>query len=265
MTEEAMAAEAAAPTGEPAATTEAQASWLEGLGDHKGYAETKGWKDPAAAVESYRNLEKLRGVPAERLMTLPEDMTADGALDTVWDRLGRPEAADKYTNALGETFADGTFKDAAAKAHALGMTDKQFAGMQEWLKGTTEGIETARREEIDGAFKDWSEANPQALQNVKRLTAAVGIDDVTMDKALNGDKAGLFDMLGKVAARMGESRVVQGEGDPQFGMSPAAAKAKIEQLLADKTFTEGYYSQNAKIRAPYIARMEELQKAAVAK
>lgn len=269
MTEEAQAVEAVATTAE--VTTEAAApestqaeatSWLDTLGDHKGYVENKGWKDPATVVESYRNLEKLRGVPQERLLTLPEDMTADGALDPVFDRLGRPEAAEKYTNALGEKFADDTFKAAAAQAHKLGLSDKQFAGMQEWLKGTTTGLEQQRQAEIDASFNDWSEANPAALKNVQRLTAAVGVDAATMDAALQGDKAKLFDMLGKVASRMSEGQVVQGDGDPEIGLSPQAAQAKINQLLADKTFTEGYFSTNAKVRGPYMARMDKLQQIA---
>lgn len=269
MTEEAQAVEADATTAEASTpdvaapeTTQAEASWLDSLGDHKGYVENKGWKDPATVVESYRNLEKLRGVPQERLLTLPEDMSEDGALDDVFDRLGRPEAADKYTNAIGDEYADDTFKAAAERAHNLGLTDKQFAGMQEWMKESFEALDARRTEEVDGAFNDWSQANPAALQNVQRMLKAVGADAGAVDAALQGDKAQLFNMLGKVASRMGESEVVQGDGDPEFGMTPTAAQAKIDQLLADKTFTEGYFNQNAKVRAPYMARMEKLQKIA---
>lgn len=245
-------------------TTEGQASsWLDTLPPEiKPVVETKGWKSPADVVDSYRNLEKLRGVPAERLLTLPEDVTKDGALDPVWAKLGRPEAADKYTNALGEAFADDTFKDAAATAHKLGLSDKQFAGMQEWLKGTTGQIEAKRTAEVDAAFNDWSAANPQAVQNVQRLTAAVGVTDAAMDAALKGDKAALFDVLGKVAARMGEGQVVQGEQAEGFGLTASAAKAKIAQLMADSDFMKGYTDQNPRIRAPFVARMEKLHEAA---
>lgn len=267
MTEESQAVEVGATTVEAetpaaAAPAETQADWLDSLGENRGYVENKGWKDPATIVESYRNLEKLRGVPQERLLTLPEDMSEEGALDTVFDRLGRPEAADKYTNALGDEYADDTYKSASERAHSLGLSDKQFAGMQEWMKDAFEGIEARRTAEVDAAFGDWSEANPSSLQNVQRMLKAVGAETGDVDAALQGDKAKLFAMLGKVASRMGESAVVQGDGDPEFGMTPTAAQAKIDQLLADKTFTEGYFSQNMKVRAPYMARMEKLQKIA---
>ena len=81
---------------------------------------------------------------------------------------------------------------------------------------------------------------------------------------LSGDKKSLYDMLAKVGARTAESQVVVGEqpGTGGFKMSPQAASAKISELLADKSFSEQYFNTNPKIRAPAIARIEELQKIA---
>lgn len=252
-----------ATSAEPVSAEGQSTSWLDALPPEiKPVVETKGWKSPADVVDSYRNLEKLRGVPAERLLTLPEDVTKEGALDPVWARLGRPESAEKYTNALGETFNDDTFKAAAATAHKLGLSDRQFAGMQEWLKSTTADFEAKRTAEVDRAFTDWSAANPQALANVQRMTAAVGVTDAAMDAALKGDKAALFDVLGKVAARMAEGSVVQGEPAEGFGLTPAAAKSKIAQLMSDSEFMKGYTNENPRIRAPFVARMEKLHEAA---
>lgn len=238
--------------------------WYSGIENPelRGYIETKGFKSPEAVAESYRNLEKLRGVPAERLVTLPEDVTAEGALDPVWSKLGRPETPDAYTNAIGEALADDAYKAAAAQAHKLGLSDKQFEGMQGWLKETTASLEAKRAEQVDGAFTDWQEQNPQALKNAQRMLGAVGVDAATLDAALQGDKAKLFDVLGKIAGRMGEGRVPESEGDASLMMSPEAAKARISQKLGDKDWSAGYFSTNPKIRAPFMAEMERLQKIA---
>ena len=240
-----------------------QASWTTGLPDDlRGYVETKGFKDTAALAESYRNLEKLRGVPQDRLLTLPEDMTKEGALDAVFSRLGRPETADKYSNTIGEALTDDTYKAAAAEAHKLGLTDSQFAGMQTWLKNTMTGLDAARREEIDATFSDWREQNPQRFEAAKRLMAAAGVDDKTVDRMLQGDTSVLFDTFGKLGARMGERPIVAGDGDPELGMSPAAAKARIAQLFSDKTFMDVYTNSNPAVRQPAIARMTKLQEIA---
>lgn len=248
-------------TEENAAPDEGQAAetpWTAALSDDvRGYVENKGWSDPAAVVEGYRNLEKLRGVPEDRLLKLPEP---DGDMSDVWARLGRPEAADGYSNALGDEFADDTFKAAAAKAHELGLNDAQFSGMQGWLKETTAAIETARREEVETAFAQWSQDNPTELQNTQRMLKAIGADDASVDAALQGDKAALFGMLARVAGRNAEGQAVEGDGSGGITMTPAQAGAKIDALFADPAFMERYQSSNARVRGPAIEQMERLHK-----
>jgi len=195
-------------------------------------------------------------------VTLPDDPSEDGAMDAVWDKLGRPEAPDSYTNALGDEHADDVFKGAASKAHELGLTDKQFAGMQEWFGEAAQGLEAQRKEQIDTTYNDWAAKNPEAVNNVQRLTQAVGVSAEQMDAALDGDKASLFDMLGKVASRMSEGKAVEGDGGADFTMSPQAAKQRVEQLWADPEFVKGYNDPNPKVRRPFIDKMERFQKAA---
>src|SRR5690242_20907106 len=48
------------------------------------------------SLESYQNLEKMRGVPAERLLTLPDDKSDEATRNAFYEKLGRPKEAAGY-------------------------------------------------------------------------------------------------------------------------------------------------------------------------
>lgn len=254
-------------TEEIAAPVEGQAAsvkWTDTLPeDMRGYVETKGFKDPAAVLTSYQNLEKLRGVPEDRLLKLPETMDAD-ALAPIFDKLGRPEAPEKYTRALGEGFDDGVFKAVASEAHKLGLTDAQFAGMQKAMGAQATALQEAQDTSSAQAFDQWKASNPDGFNAAARVMATVGLDEAKVEALLTGDKAAMYDFLSKVAARSSEGTVIHGDqpGSNEFGLSPAAAKQKISEMFGDKAFMEQYTSTNALVRRPAIERMAKLQEIA---
>ena len=241
-----------------------EAKWTDGLPDDlRGYVETKGFSDPAAVLNSYRNLEKLRGVPEERLVKLPEKMDEPGALDAVYDRLGRPEGADKYTRALGEDFNDDVFKGIASEAHKLGLSDGQFAGLQKITGTLANQLAEAQDAATAAAFDAWKGSNDEGFNAAARVMASVGVSEDQLAGILSGDRVQLYDFLANVAARSGEGQVTQGDPPADAStMSPAAARQKVSELMADKDFMNQYTSSNIKIRQPAIDRMSKLQEAA---
>src|SRR3990167_3081868 len=71
-------------------------AWTDGLPQETlGFVEKKGWKGNADVITSYQNLEKLQGVPAERIIKLPEKLEGT-EMDVIYNRLGRPEKPDGY-------------------------------------------------------------------------------------------------------------------------------------------------------------------------
>ena len=245
---------------EPTPTT----SWVDTLPDEmKGYVETKGFKDPAAVLTSYQNLEKLRGVPEDRLLKLPEKMDAD-ALAPIYDKLGRPEAPDKYTRALGEGFDDGVFKSVADTAHKLGLSDAQFSGLQKIMAEQATGLQAQQDAATAQAFDQWKAQNGEGFNAAARVMAEVGMDEAGLEGLLSGDKTALYGFLAKVAARSAEGAVIHGDqpGSGEFGLSPVAAKQKISELMADKDFMAQYTSTSQKVRQPAIDRMMRLQEVA---
>jgi hypothetical protein len=74
--------------------------------------------------------------------TLEED--PDG-WEKVFERLGRPEGADKYTF-LGEAETDPLLNPYAEQSHKLGLSDIQAKGVYEWFKGETAQLAEQARE-----------------------------------------------------------------------------------------------------------------------
>jgi hypothetical protein len=240
------------------------ASWVDTLPDDvKEYVGGKGFKDPADVVNSYRNLEKLRGVPADRLLKLPEKTDDPAAMAEVYAKLGRPEAADKYTRALGDDFNDDVFKGIAAKAHELGLSDKQFAGLQEVTAGLAGQLQEQQDKASAEAFDAWKKQNGDGFNAAARAMAQAGVNEEQLAGILSGDKTQLYSFLAKMGGMIGEGQITQGApGNGSFNMTPAQAKMKVAELFGDKDFMDKYTSRNSAIRAPAIARMEELQKLA---
>lgn len=260
MTDDANAAPDSGQAADVAESNQA-ASWLDGLGDDlKGYVESRGFKNPGAVVESYRNLEGLRGVPEERLLKLPADMADGEAMAAVYDRLGRPSEPTEYTNALGDGIDGEVYSKLAAKAHEMGLSDSQFRGMQEATQEISAAVLGAEEEASAKAFDDWKANNAEGFQNAARMMASLGVDDDALAGILAGDKTSLYDFLAKAAETVGESKIIK--GDPpktEFNMTPGAASQKIAELFADKDFMAQYTSTSAQVRQPAIERMTKLQ------
>ena len=128
-TQPAMTVSTGAPgTSTPAATTSTPSGkWFDSFdADTKDYITQKGFGDAKSVVESYRNLEKLRGVPQDRLLKLPDANAGGDAPEwnEVYNKLGKPATPEGYglqaKDPKGSPFTDwakGTF-------HKLNLTTR---------------------------------------------------------------------------------------------------------------------------------------------
>lgn len=251
---------AALETGQ-AASEAGAVGWTEGFSDEmKGYMETKGFADAGALANSYQSLEKLRGVPEERLLSLPADMSDLEAMSPVYTKLGRPDEAGGYTNVLGDGFNDEVFKSISERAHQVGLGDGQFQALQEIMSEQSTQLKEQMDADSAASFDAWKAEKPEDFQNSARLLSNLGMDEAAVEGVLSGDKTAVYDMLAKIAARSSEGDVVHGEQPKgeNFGMSPAAATSKINELMADKTFMDSYTSGNKMVRQSAIDRMSKL-------
>ena len=243
----------------PAATAP-QPEWFANFSDdNKGYVQNKGFKDPGAVVDSYRNLEKLLGAPKERLLTLPEKMDAE-SLKPIYDKLGRPAKPEEYKLNIRKEFGDekftqwarGTFHEhglSSAQAEALstkwdGFVASEMQVKQESMKHTLTQQDTELK-------KEWGNAYDQNSQIVDMAAERLGLDDEKIKRlgaALGYAESMKF--LHKLGSQIGEHNYVDGKAPSMNGiLSPAQAQSRLNELKKDTTWVTRYLKGDAEARA----------------
>jgi len=244
----------------------APAPWFAGFNpDLKGYVETKGFpadgKGIEALAESYRNLEKHFGVPAEQLLKLPKDETDKANWDKIYDRLGRPAKPEDYELKAAEG-QDGDYaKFISTAMHELGITKKQaqtLAAKQNEYAAQRVGKDAAAYEtkiatEDTALHTKWGQAYDKNVQIAQGSVAELGITAEAvnaLEKVLGF--AGVMEFFHNIGAKIGEDKFVSADaGGGGFGsvMSPEAANARIRAIATDPVLSAKYANGDAALRA----------------
>lgn len=251
---------AANPAGIPAPT-----DWHSGLSDDlKGYVSTKGFKDPASVVDSYRNLEKLIGVK-EKLLQVPDNLGDEKAMADVWKRLGRPEKAEEYgikseNEKLGKWYTE--------TAHKLGLNRNQaealFKSFDEYAKAEASAFESQSKAAADQMVTElktkWGAAYEQNLATAQAAAKQFGIttEQVAQLESVMGFQP-TMELLNNIGAKIGEPEFASGTGAKGFGtkvLPPAQAKEKINQLINDSEWSRRYINGDVQAKQ----EMENLNK-----
>lgn len=275
----AAASQAASAPAASAPTTETvnPGSWMTGFSDElKGYTTTKGFKDPAAVLDSYRNLEKLIGAPQERVMKLPEKFYDDvGALTPegrqIYERLGAPKDAKEYglekfvpkeggDPKLMEHFAN-IFKEAGIPKSAAEKIAASWNDLQaQTLAQQTDAARQKFKDETNALAKDWGAALDQntniAMEGKRRL----GHDDKTVDAlaAVLGH-AQTMKLYHQLGSAVGESTFIGGKQTQTSKiLDPNSAKAEIAALKADPGFRAKFVQGDAES----VAKLQKLNQQA---
>lgn len=234
-------------------------SWMNGFNDElKGYSELKGWKDPSQVVESYRNFEKLKGVPQERLLTLPDKDDAP-EWGGIYDRLGRPKESKGYELEIPKDIGDPKFADAAKEwFHKNGISKKAGEGIvKEWNAYMTNQAKEAQANKVakdaqaDVELKRlWGAAYDQNNKIADRAVSLFGDNAKTVLKAI-GDAVGVSEgmkVLHSLGMKMGEDSFVAGSsngGGFSNVMTPGQAQATITAKMADADFRTRLLNKDA--------------------
>lgn len=255
------------PSAPPAAPPSGE--WFSGFNDDlKGYVQTKGFKGPDAVVDAYRNLEKLHGVPQERLLKLPEKLD-DASLAPIFDRLGRPEKPEGYSLAPEKGGDENFIKFAQGMFHEAGLTKSQgekLAGKwNEYIKTAQDNhvkqFNEKATQENEALKKEWGQAYDQNVEIGRNAVQAFGIDKETLDKLENSmGFAALMKFAHSLGQKLGEDSFIGPNSKTGgFGvMSPQQAQHRIKQLGQDREWTNRYVNGGVAERE----EMERLQKMA---
>jgi hypothetical protein len=229
--------------------------WTSGLNDElKGYAQNKGWKDPSSVVDSYRNLEKVHGVPRERLLKLPEK-AEDAEWGEVYNRLGRPSKADDYQLPVPEGDKGEFAKIAGGKFHELGLTKDQGQKLAKWwndsLSQNKQTFEAQRTQALEGELnalkQEWGQAYDQNVNIARKAMTTFGISNEKIESLEKTTGfTDLMKLLHGIGSKIGEDQFISGDSKAGFGtMTPSAAESEIRTLRNDQSFVKDLLAKKA--------------------
>lgn len=235
--------------------------WMSGFNDDlKGYVQNKGFKDPSAVLESYRNLEKHLGAPKERILQLPEK-SDDPAWNDIYGKLGRPEKADDYKIEIPQGHGDEKFAAwAKGTFHELGLSAKQAETLaQKWngyvaegLKGQVEAQQAEADRQDKALQQKWGAAYEQNIGVAREAMAKFGVDTAKIDQLESAlGYAGVIELLYTIGAATGEHSFVGGNnggGGANRAMTPQQAKAEYDRLMTDKNWVAKWVSGDKEAR-----------------
>lgn len=223
----------------------------------RGYAEVKGYKhaDPVefseALLKSYQNLEKLRGVPAERLLTLPENMEDAEAMKPILEKLGY--AAPAEASAYGFTEIEGAEPEVAkgyaelAMKHGIPVKQAQavFADIIAMEKQARESLMTEVAEEtaaeIGRLQGEWGPKYDERIEVARRAVRQFGFtEDELKQMETNVGAAAMYKRFHQIGLSLQEGGFVEGAAKTSMVMSPDAARTEHARLMQDRDFMARY-------------------------
>jgi hypothetical protein len=247
-------------------------SWFDSIPDAelKGFAQTKGWKDPASVVDGYRNLERLIGAPKERVLKLPEKPDDPGWND-VYTRLGRPEKPEAYELPVPDGHGDPEFAKGIAEvmhkhgvpkgaAQALAQFNNDYVG--KLVEAHERQLAEKSAAELSQLKSEWGAKYDENAELSKRAAREFGVSE-DQSKALEGalGTAGMLKLFNSIGSKLAEPKAFDaggGDGGGGFGLTPEAAKARISQLRNDRDWTSKYLAGDVNSRQ----EMERLSRVA---
>jgi hypothetical protein len=233
------------------------------------------WKGVPDVLTSYRNLEKLIGVPPERVIKLPGDKDPAESWGAVYDRLGRPKAATDYKIPLPEGDTGEFAKAIAPIFHEAGLSqaqvqkiaEKHNALMVEQTKKATEAAKATQERELVELKAEWGADYDKHNDTVDKAAAAFGMtkEHAAALKQAMGPKAAM-----KFLHAIGSKIAVEGQfvaGDKGGGggfetMNPQMAEAKIKANMKDRSFMERFNSADPVVRGEARQEMDRLHQQA---
>ena len=178
-----------------------------------------------ALAKSYINATQMIG---KDKVAVPNKNSTEDQWNEVYDKLGRPESADKYTlNAKSEVVPidENAIKQFAENAHQLGLNNKQAQGILEFYKNNMEGTaqqskidtETAQAQAEQQLRAEWGRDFEGKVKQAGALAKA-NINPEVLDMQLQdgtriGDHPEIIKGFAKIAGMMSEDKILGTESE----------------------------------------------------
>lgn len=269
----------APPAGNPPADggTPPQA-WYSGVQDAelRGLAELKGWDTMDKALTSYKNLEKLTGLPPERLLKIPEQGDTAGWAEAN-KRMGwaAPDSADGYELGFPDGTPDGYSKGIRDVLHKHGIPAEKAKAVFGEVFGLQKAEADLAEQQLQTAHNNdmaklkgewggnWDELAQLADRAQKELAPKMGLDEGLLGVLTDVlGPAGTLRMFAALGNSLGEAKFVDGKQSSGLAMTPDAAKARLAQLGGDKAWFARYEAGDVSARQEFAHLQSVLAKAA---
>ena len=151
--------------------------------------------------------------------------------------------------------SDGAFaQDAAKTFHELGLTAKQAQQLAEWYNGVSADATSGQQnqqaqnseQQMSELQQEWGKEFDANIEAGRRAARQFGVGEDMLTKMENA--LGTKDMLkffSSVGRGMGEDSFVDGNSSGKFGVSPEAARVRINNLKTDPAWTAKYLGGDA--------------------
>lgn len=213
----------------------------------------------------YRGAEQKLGVPADQVLRLPGKDAKPEDWKAVWQKLGAPEKPEGYEfpEELKDDKIAASFR---TKAHELGLPAGAAKTLVEWFSSESAAAREAQEALFDQqAEKDigelkaaWGEDFDKNIDLAKRVARTMGINEQearALERTLGIKRTA--EVFSKFGGALGEHRFVGGQEGAGVGMSPAAAKEKIDALRKDSEWMAKYIKGDVE-KAAEFKRLHEI-------
>ena len=182
-----------------------------------------------ALAKSYINATRMIG---QDKVAVPNENSTDDQWNEVYEKLGRPESADKYKLDVQSEIVpldEGAVKSFAENAHKLGLNNKQAQGILEYYKNSMEGSEQQSRIDTETAQanaeqelrKEWGRSFDENLKKAGSVAKA-NMDPEILDMQLKdgtrlGDHPAVIKGFANIANLMSEDKMIGTDEDSATG------------------------------------------------
>ena len=178
-----------------------------------------------ALAKSYINATQMIG---KDKVAVPNKNSTEDQWNEVYDKLGRPESAEKYTlNAKSDVVPidEQAIKQFAENAHKLGLNNKQAQGVLEFYKNNMEtnahqskvDIETSQVQAEQELRKEWGrdfESNVKRAGALAKANLNTEILDLELKNGMRvGDHPEMIKGFAKIAALLTEDKIISPEDE----------------------------------------------------
>lgn len=251
-------------TASTTATTGEQPSWYATMdAETIGHIQNRGWheKTPAEAaalaVQSYRELEKFRGVPGDEIARIPKDASDAQGWLALRTRLGVPNDPSGYvfdgvTGADNQPVPADKVELARSIAADLNLPkDAAPALLRRLMKLETDASTASATDrtaklaaERDALKQNWGANYDAHLAAADGAAEALGVTKEQLE-TLKGVVGGakVADMFRNIATKIGEDKFINGGGsgaNKDGLLTQEQAKASIADLKGDPEFVKKY-------------------------